>query len=89
MRIFSVKRHSLRTRCHFDATMLMYKHFEIFFENDTHERSEPSQLVLGRKWRRQTKTRRTYTLFKFFSIRIDAYRHILPIEMNRTLQECF
>jgi len=24
-----------------------------------------------------------------FSIRIDPYRHVLPIEINRTLQECF
>ena len=23
-----------------------------------------------------------------FSIRIDAYRHVLPIEINRMLQEC-
>jgi len=24
-----------------------------------------------------------------FSIRIDAYQHVLPIEINRMLQECF
>ena len=35
------------------------------FKSDTHGRSTQSQLVLSRKWRRQTKTRRTDRLFKF------------------------
>ena len=55
----------MQIRCHFDATILIYKHFEVFLKSDTHGRRTPSQLVLSRKWQRQTKTRRTDRLYKF------------------------
>jgi len=51
-----------------------------------HDRSALSQLVLSRKW--QSQTRRTEQLVNLFSNRIDAYQHVLPIEISRTLQEC-
>jgi len=35
------------------------------FTNDTHDKSTSSQLMLRRKWRRQTKTPSTDQLFKF------------------------
>ena len=43
---------------------------------------------ISRKWRRQMKTRRTDQLFKFVS-RIDAYRHILPIENQHNVAIMF
>ena len=48
------------------------------------DRSTLSQLVLSRKW---GGAKISYS--NFFSIRIDAYRHVLLIEINLTLQECF
>ena len=63
--ILPVKSYIMQIRCYFEATILNYKHVaELKNNNDTHERSTPSQLVLSRKWRRQTKTRGTYQLFK-------------------------
>jgi len=42
--IFPVKTHIMRIRCHFDATILIYKHFAVFLKSDTHRRSKPSRL---------------------------------------------
>ena len=70
----------MRMRCQFDATMLIYKHFAVFLKTIHTEE------VHHRNFCKAENGDVSYS--SLFSIRIDAYRHVLPIEINITLQEC-
>ena len=88
MSITPVKSHLMRIRSQFDAIMLNKERYAVFLRNDMYDKSTPLQLVLSRSdVRRRRGALISYSIL--FSVKIDAYRHVLPIEINRQLQECF
>ena len=60
--IRTLKSNIIRIWFHFDATILIYKHFEVFFKMI--HTGEVYHCNISKKWRRQTKTRHTDQLFK-------------------------
>jgi len=76
-------------QCHFDAIMLIYKHFAVLLKTIDTEEVHKCNLCKAENddIRRRRGAQISYS--GLFSIWIDACRHFLPIEINRTLQECF
>ena len=86
MSIYPVKRHIMRIRCYFDATKLKNKHFAVFLKTIHTKEVHHHNLCKAENVdvRRRRGAQISYS--SLFSIWIDVYRHVLPIEINRTLQ---
>jgi len=73
--------------------MLINKYFAVYFKTNTQGRSTSSQLLLSRKWRRQTKMRRWDQLFKsVFHLDWGLSPHFANWNhqnVTRMFQECF
>ena len=86
--ITPVKCHIMGIPCHIDASMLIYKHFAVFSKmihtKEVHHRNLCKAESDDVRRRRGAQI----SCSILFSIRIDAYRHVLPIEINKTLQKC-
>ena len=87
MSIYPVKSHIMRIRSQSDATMLIYKHFAVFLK--TIHTKEVHHHNVCKEENGDVRRGAQISYSSLISIRIDAYRHVLSIEINRTLQECF
>ena len=82
--IFPVKSHTMRIRCHIHAIMLIYKQFAVFLKtihtDEVHRRNLRKADNGDVRWKRGAQI--SYSIL--FSIRLDAFRYVLSIEINRT-----
>jgi len=79
----------MRIRRHFDATMLIYKYFAVFLKTIHTKEVHHPNLCKAEKGDVRRRLGAQFSYSSLFFIRIDAYRHVLPIEIDRTFQECF
>ena len=78
----------MRIRCHFDVTMLIYKHFAVFFKNNTYESSTHRNLfkTVNGNFRRRRGAQISYLrLFQSGLTPIDTYCQIKSTERYKNV----
>ena len=81
-----LRRKVISIQCHFDATMLINKHFAVFLKTIHTEEVHHRNLCKAENGEVRRRRGAQISYSSLFSIRIVAYRYVLPIEINRSYQ---